>query len=60
MRSNETEAGRVVANAVELTRTIMDGVTSDDVYPPKSLSRDQIDEQVAARIVTNLSNRAGE
>jgi hypothetical protein len=57
--SNEAEAGRVIANAVELTKTIMERVVSNDVRPPKSMSRDQTDEAIAAKIVSNLSNRAG-
>ena len=57
--SNEIEAGRVIANAVELTKTIMERVVSTDVRPPKSLSRDQADEAIAAKIISNLSNRAG-
>lgn len=57
--SNETEAGRVIANAMELTKTIMERVVSPDVCPPKNMSRDQAEEVIAARIVSNLSNRAG-
>ncbi len=55
---NETNTGHVLANGLELGRSIMSSLESDHVRAPKNLSKEDLDEQFAARVVSNISKRA--
>lgn len=52
--SKDAETGRVVANAVELGKAIMEQVSCESIRAPQG---DRL-ETLAAKIVNNMSKRA--